>query len=222
MGSHSLLQGTFPTQGSNPSLPHCRQILYELSHQGSPRILEWVAYPFSRGSSQPRNQTGVSCIVGGFFTSWIPREAKQTYIDKWNRIESTDINPHINNQLICDKGVKKSQSGRNNLFNKWRCDKWIVTGKRLKLDSRLATIKIYFKWIKGLNIRLWIIKLLEEYIRKTPWQWSWLWLFVCYNKSISNKTKNQQVGLFQAKSFCTAKEKIKNWKDILQNGRKYL
>ena len=36
MGSHSLLQGIFPTQGSNPHLLHCRQILYGLSHQGSP------------------------------------------------------------------------------------------------------------------------------------------------------------------------------------------
>ena len=36
VGSHPLLQGIFPTQGSNPSLPHCRQILYQLSHQGSP------------------------------------------------------------------------------------------------------------------------------------------------------------------------------------------
>ena len=35
-GSRSLLQGTFPTQGSNPGLPHCRQILYQLSYQGSP------------------------------------------------------------------------------------------------------------------------------------------------------------------------------------------
>ena len=33
------------------------------------RILEWVAFPFSRGSSQPRNQTGISCIAGGFFTN---------------------------------------------------------------------------------------------------------------------------------------------------------
>ena len=67
---HALLHGIFPTQGLNPGLPHCRQILYQLSHQGSPRILEWVAYPFPRGSSQPRNWTGVSCIAGGFFTSW--------------------------------------------------------------------------------------------------------------------------------------------------------
>ena len=67
VGSLSLLQGIFPTQGSNPGLPHCRQILYQLSHKGSPRILEWVAYPFFSGSSRPRNQTRVSSIVGGFF-----------------------------------------------------------------------------------------------------------------------------------------------------------
>ena len=36
VGCHALLQGIFPTQGSNPSLPHCRWILYHLSHQGSP------------------------------------------------------------------------------------------------------------------------------------------------------------------------------------------
>ena len=39
------------------------------------RILEWVAFPFSRGSSQPRDWTQVSCIGGGFFTSWATREA---------------------------------------------------------------------------------------------------------------------------------------------------
>ena len=42
VGSLSLLQGIFPTQGSNPGLLHFRQILYLLSHKGSPRILEWV------------------------------------------------------------------------------------------------------------------------------------------------------------------------------------
>ena len=74
VGSLSLLQGIFPTQGSNPGHPHCRWILYQLSYKGSPRILEWVAYPFSRESSQPRNQTGVSCIAGRFFTNWPMRE----------------------------------------------------------------------------------------------------------------------------------------------------
>ena len=63
-----LLQGIFPTQGSNPGLPHCGRILYQLSHKGSPRILEWVANPFSSGSSQPRNGTRSSCIENGYFT----------------------------------------------------------------------------------------------------------------------------------------------------------
>ena len=53
--SLSPLQGIFPTQGSNPGLPHCRWILYQLSHKGSLRILEWIAYPFSSGSSQLKN-----------------------------------------------------------------------------------------------------------------------------------------------------------------------
>ena len=71
---HALLQGVFPTPGSNPGLLHCRRILYSLNHQRIPRILEWVVYPFCRGSFQPRNWTGVSCIAGGFFTSWATRE----------------------------------------------------------------------------------------------------------------------------------------------------
>ena len=72
---HGMLQArimewaAFPTQGSNPGLPQCRQNLYQLSHKGSPTILEWVAYPFSRGSSRTRNRTGVSCTAGGFFTN---------------------------------------------------------------------------------------------------------------------------------------------------------
>ena len=45
MGCPALLQGIFPTQVSNLGLPHCRQILYWLSHQGNPKILKWVAIP---------------------------------------------------------------------------------------------------------------------------------------------------------------------------------
>ena len=41
------------------------------------RMLEWVAFPFSRGSSQPRDWTQVSHITGGFFTSWATREAQE-------------------------------------------------------------------------------------------------------------------------------------------------
>ena len=68
--SEIIFQGIFPTQGLNPDLLHCRQIVYHLSHKGSPRMLEWVAYPFSSGSSWPRNRTRVSCIA-----IWAVREA---------------------------------------------------------------------------------------------------------------------------------------------------
>ena len=77
--------GDLANPGSNPHLPHYRQILFHLSRQGSPRILEWVAYPFSSGSSWPRNWTGVSCLAGRFFTSWAT-DAKSAF--------HVHINPH--------------------------------------------------------------------------------------------------------------------------------
>ena len=80
VGSLSLLQVIFPTQGLNPGLPHCKQILYQPSHHGRPRILEWVAYPFSGGSFQPRNWTRVSRILDEFFTSWATRDAPSSCV----------------------------------------------------------------------------------------------------------------------------------------------
>ena len=64
VGTLSLLQGNFPTQESNQGLLHCWRILYQLSHKGSPRILEWVAYPFSSGwifPTQESNQGLLHC-----------------------------------------------------------------------------------------------------------------------------------------------------------------
>ena len=103
MGNHSLLQGIFQTQGLNKGLLQWRQILYHPSHhkeseseicsvvslsetpwkfytvhgilQG--RTLEWVAFPFSRRSSQPRDRTQISSIAGGFFTSWATSKAQE-------------------------------------------------------------------------------------------------------------------------------------------------
>ena len=75
VGCHALLQGIFPTQGSNPGLPHCRQILYQLEPPGKPKNTGVVAYPFSRGSSWPMDQNKVSYIAGSFFTSRATREA---------------------------------------------------------------------------------------------------------------------------------------------------
>ena len=62
VGSLSLLQGIFPTREFNPGLPHCRQILYQLSHKGSPRILEWIAYLFYSLWNSPGKNTGVGSL----------------------------------------------------------------------------------------------------------------------------------------------------------------
>ena len=113
-GCQTLLQGIFPTQGLNSDLLHCRQILYRLSHQGSPRKQKWVAYPFSSRSSWCRNWIGVSRIAGRFFIVWATREAQ--------------INVYINVYIYIN--MKESKE-----HNKWRGEEivWtcICTGLRL-------------------------------------------------------------------------------------------
>ena len=91
VGCHALLKGIFPAQGSNPGLQHCRQILSCLRHQGSPRILEWVAYPFSRGTSQPRNWTRVSCITGDSLPAEIPVKDLYRLWATWNTISEPSM-----------------------------------------------------------------------------------------------------------------------------------
>jgi len=75
VGSLSLLQEIFPTQGSNPGLPHFRQILYQLSQKESPKNTDLGNLSLLYRSSQPRNWTGISCIADGFFTNWATRES---------------------------------------------------------------------------------------------------------------------------------------------------
>ena len=75
------------------------------------RILEWVAFPLSRGSSQPRDQTQFSHIEGGFFTSWAKGKHKNTGVDslsllQWIKYESWMI--------------KKAEGQITDVFKLWR------------------------------------------------------------------------------------------------------
>ena len=112
---HGILQArilewvAFPfSRVLNPGLPHCRWILYPLSHKGSPRVLEWAAYPFSSRSSWPKNGTGVSCTVGGSFTSWATREALLQCLV-----------PETNHDYSCtsQKGCETSSSPQNQFLS---------------------------------------------------------------------------------------------------------
>ena len=60
---------------THPCLTLCKPMDYIAHGILQTRILEWIAFPFSRGSSQPRDQTQVSHTAGRFFTSWATREA---------------------------------------------------------------------------------------------------------------------------------------------------
>ena len=88
VGSLSLLQGIFPIQGSNPGLLHCRLILCEPSHKGSPRILKWVAISSSRRSSWPRDLIHVSCTscIGGWILYHYASQDLQQWWPRWETV----------------------------------------------------------------------------------------------------------------------------------------
>ena len=62
---------------------------------------------------------------------------KDWHTGQWNRIDNPEIN-HIYRQLIFDKSTRQLNGGKNSLFNKWSWDNWILTCKRMKLDSYLT------------------------------------------------------------------------------------
>ena len=128
--------------------------------------------------------------------------------------------------LSLDKGGKNIQWRKDNLFNKWRWETWSIICKRMKLEHFLTPyIKINSKWIKNLNIRPEIIKLLEENINKTLSHINHS--RILYDpppRILEIKAKINKWDLIKIKSFCTTKETINKvrrqpseWEKIIAN-----
>ena len=69
------------------------------------RILEWVAFPSSRGSSQPRDRTQVSLIAGGFFTSWATGKPKNTGVGGLSLLQWIFPTQELNQGLLHCRGI---------------------------------------------------------------------------------------------------------------------
>ena len=85
------------------------------------------------------------------------------YTDQGNRIEASEVTPHIYSYLIFDKPDKNKQCGKDSLFNKWCLENWPAICRKLKLVAFLIPYtKINSREIKYLNVRPKTIKILEE------------------------------------------------------------
>ena len=114
-GSISLLQGMIPIQGLKPGLPHCRWVLYQLTHKGSPRILEWVAYHFS-------NYFNKWCWEHKINTYWTTKlNSCLTPLTKINltSIKYLNIRPDIIKFMEENMGKKLFDIGLDNFFCMW-------------------------------------------------------------------------------------------------------
>uniref|UniRef100_A0A8D1HUM0 Uncharacterized protein n=1 Tax=Sus scrofa TaxID=9823 RepID=A0A8D1HUM0_PIG len=97
-------------------------------------------------------------------TVWYWYQNRQT--DQWNRIENPEINPDTYGQLIF--GMQEHNIGKRKSIQQALLGNWTAACKTMKLEHTLIPCtKINSKWLKDLNIRQDIIKLLEENIGKT-------------------------------------------------------
>ena len=127
------------SQSCQSCLTLCNPLDYTVHGILQARILEWVAVPFSRGSSQPRNQTYVSHIVGTFFTSWATREARNTGVGSLSLLQCILPTQESNQGLLHCRQILYQLSHQGSPWN------WSLVPKRLGTTARINNlIQNYF------------------------------------------------------------------------------
>ena len=127
-------------------------------------VLEWVAFSFSRGSSQPRDGTQVSCITGGFFTSWATREARilewvaypfssgSSQTRNWTRVSC------IAGRFFTNWAMREAMISKNNpkLLNKQTMEKMLDNRAFQQRDRNFKRSRWELKTEK--NWKIWYLK----------------------------------------------------------------
>ena len=152
------------------------------------RILEWVAFPFSRGSSQPRDRTGVYCIADGFFTNWAVREAlrgqskvqNQDIRDQGEGVEDSQVWCWLRTNQIKSRGVdqmndqkteidKETKSWTNWFWKGWHWKAemglfWEHQWPHLWIEKKLAGTYPVRTWTSGEEKSRWLWPCRRDYI----------------------------------------------------------
>ena len=104
-GEPFLSPGDLPNSGIKPRSCTLQADSLPAKPPGKPKNMEWVAYPFSSGSSWPKNWTEVSCIASGFFTCWATREV------------------HINQPCFCFLKKERKEKKRKSPMMMWHLNR---------------------------------------------------------------------------------------------------
>ena len=131
---------------------HCSQ-----KQKKNPKICMESQKSLNSQSNPEKEEEGWSIILPDFKLYYKAIVIKRTWLiiviqtngTEWNRIKSPEINPCIYSQVICDKGAKNTQWGKDSFFNNWCWENWITTCRRMTVDPYLTPLKkIILKWIK--------------------------------------------------------------------------
>ena len=132
------------------------------------KILEWVAFPFSRGSPQSRNQTEISCIAGRFFTSWATREALIGLVNSVSQLCLTLCDPMdcstpgfpVHHQLL-----EATQTHIHCVSDAIQPSHPLLSPS---LAFNLSLHQGLFQWVSSLHQ---VAKVLEFQLQHQPFQW---------------------------------------------------